>query len=115
MLELSDNKDIDTMDFLMAKRIGDTLEKHYPGHLWAIRPQREQGIVTVFNLRLQEMDPLKKQWGFTRKIANLDPSPEGIDRQFMRDAGELLERFKISRGRYKQNEFEGVRRAPDRG
>ena len=66
-----------------------SLNKHYPrfiGH-WHLSIDIEGGIIQVRNLALSG------KMGFIMKIVDVDP--EG--RKVMRNAGELLERFKVTR------------------
>ncbi len=65
--------------------IGDTLQKHYPGHIWLVNA--EQGRVNIF------LGMVSGKWGFRINIVDLDV--EG--RKIIMAGGELLERFNLSR------------------
>lgn len=82
---------------LLVKRIGDTLEKHYPGWAWAVRPEQEHGMIYVNALKLHG------SWGLTLRI--IDVQCDVHLRTVMRLAGELLERFGVPRGRYRYNDW----------
>ena len=86
-------------DLALAKRLGEELEKRYPGHLWAVNVDSEQGVASVLNLRLSG------RWGFMLKLRDLTYQDE-IAREAMQAGGELLERYRLSRGRFKAAEYE---------
>ena len=53
LLIANDYKDQqDALDMATAKDYADALNTAYPGHLWAVNVQGEQGIVTIHNLML---------------------------------------------------------------
>lgn len=70
---------------VLVKGAADTLERHYPGWLWAIEPDERGGIINIFSMRLSG------QWGYTllTKTLQADVNFERV----MRAGGELLERF----------------------
>ena len=80
------------LDLSMAKDVGDALNEHYPGHLWAVNCQGEQGIMTVHNFMLSG------QWGDTIHL-HLWPTSSLLKKRAIMGAGEILERYKVSRGR----------------
>jgi len=49
----------------IAKEVAETLNKHYPGHAWAVNADVMQGIVRVHNLNLSG------EWGFILKMDEL--------------------------------------------
>ena len=69
----------------------DRLDMAYPSFngLWRVAVDPVGGIVQVTNLMLTG------RWGFILKIASIDP--EG--RKVVMAAGELLERYRVSRAR----------------
>jgi len=79
-------------DFTLAKNIGEHLTKKYPGHLWKVVVN--QGVVFIHNLMLSG------NWGFTIKQEHIDNDYIAITKA----GGELLERYRISRGRLKEQE-----------
>lgn len=87
------------LDLALAKRLAEHLTKHYPGHLWAVNVDSHQGIATIQNMRLSG------RWGFVLKLRDLAYEDE-IAREAMRAGGELLERYRLSRGRYRPSEYE---------
>jgi hypothetical protein len=88
----------ETADLALAKRLAEVLDKHYPGHAWAVNVDSEQGIATIRNLRLSG------RWGFYLKLADLGYEG-GIEREATRAGGEILERYRMSRGRFKPDEY----------
>lgn len=79
-------------DLAKSKDIGEALNTAYPGHLWAVRVQSKQGIATIHNMALSD------QWGYVIKLDNIYSGSHLIQRS-MQGGGEILERFKVARGR----------------
>lgn len=88
---------------VLAKRIGDLLERKYPGWAWAIEVDERGGVTNIKSLRLSG------QWGYRIKTALIQDDPQ-LKRVLM-GAGELLERFRQRRGRY---DLDRWREAPRR-
>jgi len=82
----------DTADIFLAQQIADALEQAYPGHLWAVNVQGEQGIATIHNMMLSG------RWGY---VMHLDKRYSASDtvRAAKAGAGEILERYNVARGR----------------
>lgn len=96
LIDVTDNPDINGLDEVVAKNMAETLHRHYPGQLWAVTCQGEQGIATVRNLKLSG------QWGFVIHLRNLFGDPGMVC--VKRAGGELLERFRVSRAKREVNE-----------
>lgn len=84
-------------DVALAKKIGEHIERHYPGHWPRIEVNSEGGVIRLFIPHL-----LPANWGYTIKLSefNSDPSMKCVTRGF----GELLERFHQPRGRISRDE-----------
>jgi len=80
-------------EMAVCKRVGDTLHKHYPGHMWGVN--MVQGVIQVMNFALSG------QWGFQIKEESLDPE----DKIIIRSGGELLERFNVARAEMDPDEM----------
>ena len=93
----TDAPEIDTNDLVMAKSMAELLHRHYPGHLWAITCEGAKGIATVRNLYLSG------QWGFVLKLPEIY-SASAFEKEVKMAAGELLERYRISRGTFRPDE-----------
>lgn len=91
MLELTDNPDVNTNDYVMAKNMADRLHKSFPGHLWAVTCDGKTGIATVRNMMLSG------NWGFVLHLKELfgDPGMKCV----IRAGGEILERYRLHAGR----------------
>lgn len=87
-------------DMLLAKNMAELLHKHYPGHLWAVTC--ENGLATVRNMYLSG------QWGFVIKISE-QYSISAFDRMVVKAGGELLERYNLSRGKFKDSEYHDIK------
>lgn len=85
----TDAPDLSANDYVLAKGMADTLHKHYPGHLWAVTC--DNGLATVRNLALSG------EWGFVLKVPAIY-SASSFDKDVIRAGGEILERYRVSRG-----------------
>ena len=82
--------EIEAANQTISKHVAETLDKHYPGHAWAVMANIETGIVTIRNLKLSS------KMGFILKMDDLATDP--TMRLVVKAGGEFLERFNISRG-----------------
>lgn len=82
----------DAMDIHLARIIAEALEQAYPGHLWAVNVQGDQGIATIHNMMLSG------RWGYIMHLDKRYSASETIA-VAKRGAGEILERYNVSRGR----------------
>jgi len=98
IIDLTSDPNIVALDFETAKFMAELLHKHYPDHLWGVTVQSDQGIATVRNLRLSG------NWGFILKMKNIATRKE-LRRNTMMAGGELLERYRLSRGRFRAEEY----------
>lgn len=94
---VTDAPAVSANDLTLSKQMADTLFKQYPGepnkpHLWAVSVDSQQGIADVRNLGLSG------SWGF-RLVLPQAYSASYFDQMVMRAGGELLERYRVSRGR----------------
>ena len=87
-LALDPSQTENALDYIMAKDVGDTLNKHYPGHLWAVYVK--DSLIYVKNLMLSG------KWGFIVKTADCFSATE-LNRRLVRAGGELLERYRQRR------------------
>lgn len=79
-------------DMAKSKDIAEALNNAYPGHLWAVRVQGKHGFATIHNMALSE------SWGYVIKLDNVYSASHLIERS-IQGGGEILERFKVARGR----------------
>jgi hypothetical protein len=98
MIEIADNPDIEANDYILARNMAETLNRHYPGHLWAVTCEGDKGIATVRNLRLSG------RWGFILKLREMDKNMRCV----MRAGGELLERYRLARRAFNQDHYEAL-------
>jgi len=75
----------------LARNTIATLELHYPSFkgLWRVKVNEAGGVLEIINLALSG------RWGFMLHISKMDS--EG--RKVVRCAGELLERYNVSRSK----------------
>lgn len=86
-------------DQTLCNEIGQLICKHYPEWTWKIEVPPMQGVIIVRNL---DCDPRGK-WGFVIHRSKLD-----IGRKIVvASAGELLERWNMSRTRSAAEEING--------
>jgi hypothetical protein len=79
-------------DVVIAKNMADLLHKHFPGHLWGVQCRGDQGVAMVWNLSLSG------QWGFVIKLGDVFSATD-MDKKVLMAGGEVLERYKVKRGR----------------
>jgi len=83
--------DIDANDFVVAKEMADILHTTYPGHIWAVNVQN--GFADVRNLALSG------SMGYRIKQPSVYSASE-MKRRVVRAGGEILERYRVRRGRH---------------
>lgn len=80
----------DAEDILIAKTIGDHLEKHYPNYAWCVNCDHDTGMIQFWSMRLSG------EYGMRLKIYEY---LEDVDLKLItRMGGELLERFRVKIG-----------------
>lgn len=82
---------IEAADEVLAKNASETLNKHYPGHLWAVHVNSEGGVMVIKNFRISF------QYGMVLHLRNVYQDP--TLKRVIRAGGELLERARMARGR----------------
>ena len=91
----------DALDMALAKDYADALNTAYPGHLWAISVQGAQGIATIHNLMLSG------KYGYLLHL-NKRYSASEARKAVVMAGGEILERFKVSRGRMDEGKMNAM-------
>lgn len=89
------------LDFDVAKRVSETLNKHYPGYMWAVNVDSETGMVQVRNFSLSGL------WGFNLHMNKVQEDVHG--KLIIAAGGEILERFRVRVGRANNTELEGIK------
>ncbi|MBF0109263.1 MAG: hypothetical protein HQL76_08815 [Magnetococcales bacterium] len=79
----------ETPEQRFAAQIGETLWNAYPGYRWAV-------AITGGLARIRNLD-LSGRWGFDIPLSALDPDP--LFKQVVHAGGEILERYRLARGR----------------
>lgn len=98
---MTDSPDIPANDLIMAKNMADSLNKHYPGHLWAVNVNGEQGMAYIRNLALSG------EYGYQlRIVANYSVSE--FLKRVVNAGGEILERFRLTRGGADRDEIDSL-------
>lgn len=88
---------IDASLVILVKDIANLLEKHYPGWLWAVGPDKRGGVINIRSLRLSG------KWGYLIKTKNVQNDPQ---RKLAIEAGgHILERFGFKRRGYNLEEW----------
>lgn len=100
---VTETPDLAANDLVMAKQMAETLHSHYPGHAWAVTCDGATGIATVRNLALSG------NWGFTLKLTTTYSASE-FRRRIVMAGGELLERYRLTRGRFDEETYRGLAR-----
>ena len=73
----------------VAHGIGHCLKKRYPGRDWIVRIDLDGGVATVL------CPAISVDYGY---VVHLDKPIQAIQQKALSGAGELLERFRLSRG-----------------
>lgn len=84
----------------VAMNVAEYLQGVYPDHQWACNCDLNGGVVHIYNLNLSG------KWGFLMKVK--DVVEDGWKKKIMQAGGELLERYRMSRGRFKQAQYEAL-------
>lgn len=92
----------DARDMALAKRIGETLERHYPGHPWMVEVNHDQGVVY---LSIPIVMPRNRKWVIHIDRLHADP---GL-RTVVMAGGEIMERYDIQRSGFRLDHFLDVR------
>lgn len=96
LADLTSTDDLHQMT--VAKEIGETLNQHYPNHLWAVAWQGD--VIVVKNLAISSF------YGFVLKPQDTATASE-LAANAVKAGGELLERAKMARGKW-NGEFASV-------
>lgn len=94
----TDNPQGHAADIGMAKQMAEALHQHYPGHLWAVTCDGRTGMADVRNLALSG------NWGFRLHIHKTYSASQWKHKVVMA-GGELLERYRLRRGRFDEQEY----------
>ena len=89
-------------DMIMAKMMADALERHYSGHLWAVSFDSATGLAIIRDLLLSGTH------GYILKIPAIY-SASSFQADVIRAGGEILERFKMQRGRLNEAQYVGLK------
>lgn len=89
------------VDIELAKRMSETLQRHYPGHSWGVHVDSAQGVASIKNFRLSG------NWGFVLHLKQFSASE--YEKRVVMAAGELLERYNLSRGGFRRRELESLK------
>jgi hypothetical protein len=84
----------------LVKNVAEVLEKHYPGHAWAVGPSNDYSMLAIWN------EALSMKYGMWIRINEIDADYKNV----MNWAGELLERARVSRGRANEAELQTIER-----
>lgn len=88
-------------DMNVRQGIAHALLKFYPGHVWAVDVRH--GLADIKNLSLSG------EYGFRLDVLAEDFSASALERAVMLAGGELLERYKLDRGRARQHQLAALK------
>jgi len=89
---VTDNPKGNLHDILLARTMAESLHAAYPGHLWAVSCDGRTGMADVRNLMFSG------NWGFRLKLEGIYSASQ-FKADVIKAGGEILERFKVSRGK----------------
>lgn len=101
MIDLTDTPQYNPADLATSRQIAERLHQRYPGYLWAIHVQWQQGIAIIRNLSLSG------KHGYVLHLADAWSSSE-LDRQVDAAGGEILERYRLSRRGFSGDEYDAM-------
>lgn len=91
-----DQSAFNIIDADLCRKISDILMMHYPEHLWMVGADHQAGMIYV---ELPYDSVIRNfQFGFNMHISKLG-NARTMEKKVMKAGGELLERFKLKRGR----------------
>ena len=100
-LLITEDSQFKANEFLLAKNAAELLNRHYPNHLWAVDVEG-----SVLNIRDML---LSGSMGYTLHIPAIYSSSDW-DKQILRAGGEILERYNIARGAWRDGATEHLKR-----
>lgn len=80
-------------DVMTARKCAEALNRHYPGHLWAVHVDSDGGMVFIRNLLISTV------YGYRLHLSRVNGDPDLSC--VMRAGGEILERGRMNRGGFK--------------
>jgi hypothetical protein len=95
MSDLTSYTEGDAAEVAMCKKVGDVLQKHYPGYQWLVGISDMHSGVVVIDLPFKP--PSLRSFGYLLHMKNADD-----DSQIMRAGGEWLERLSLARSAAKR-------------
>jgi len=98
---VTDNPQGSANDIVMSKEMAEALHGAYPGHMWAVACDGEIGFADVRNLALSG------NWGFRIKLTEIY-SGSDFKRRVVMAGGEMLERYRMRRGRFNAAEYSDI-------
>ena len=93
---LTDVPQVSIYELNLSKQMAEALHEAYPGPLWGVSVNAKQGMADIRNLYLSG------QWGFRMKLQDHYSASEW-KAETVRAGGEILERFKVARGKATDN------------
>ncbi len=89
-------------DILTARHMAESLHAAYPGHFWAVACDGRTGFADVRNLALSG------NYGFRIRLAK-SYSASQFKKDVLKAGGEILERYKLSRGKASDTEMSDLK------
>jgi hypothetical protein len=89
-------------DVMLQTELEKVLHRHYPGHAWSVDCNIRQGMINVHNLFLSGM------YGFRLKLHGAFSASQ-VEHDVMMAGGELLERYRLTRGEFNVEKWCGLR------
>lgn len=89
-------------ELALARELAELLDKHFPGYLWAVNVTLHGGMATVQSLALSG------EWGCYVPLARILNDPQR--KYLIQCGGELLERYRVHRGRMDAEQVAGLHR-----
>lgn len=101
LLDIAPDDEATPLDMALSKQIAEALHKHYPNQLWGVNVEARTGLITIRNLYLAG------NWGYVLKMGAIY-SASALEKDAIRAGGEILERFRMSRGAFDADKWSGA-------
>lgn len=99
LISLDDaHEHVHPIDYAISKQVSEVLHKHYPDWLWAVNVDHRSGMIDIRNVHLTG------QYGYRLKMG-ATYSASSLERDAIRAGGEILERFRVARGRFDEDRY----------
>lgn len=103
-MTLSHFSEGDLSDVSICRRVGETLQRHFPNYPWMVGMHEQSTGVLVIDLPTDFKPPSLRQYGYLFHLSDVDD-----DTKVRNAGGEWLERLRLARARAVEDAAERAR------